>query len=139
MDRTARACRGLVPAVAALALAGALGGCAGGGPELPQTYPVRGRVTYPGGEPVPGGQVHFQPESDTTVTTNGEIGPDGSFVLRTYRGRREAPGALAGPHRVLVTPAAGADQVAQPAALPKPYTVEARDNEFHLVIEKPRR
>lgn len=129
--------RGWMPAIVACALSGLFVGC-GGGPEMPRTYAVLGKVTYKGGEPVSGGSVLFQSEADTTVTTSGEIQPDGTFVLRTIKGKGRAEGAVAGPHRVIVA-LPSPDQSAESVYLPKPCTVEARDNHFNLVIEKPRR
>lgn len=131
--RRGRAC------LAAAALAWVfLGGC-GEKVNLPQTYPVRGRVVYKGGVPVAGGVVQFQAHSDPRLLTNGETDVDGAFTLTTQVGGQKLSGAVAGEHQVTVVPPMPADQSAEPIVLPHPYTVEAKDNFFTIEIDKPRR
>ncbi len=80
----------------------AASGCGG-----PKFYPVEGKVVYDDGAPFPGGMVLF--ESVEAVSSNGKTLPlsargtiqsDGSFKLTT----RSENGALAGKHRVVVSP-----------------------------------
>ena len=77
-------------AVAAVALC--LAGCGGGS----RTVPVRGTVTFKG-KPVPNGTVTFIPDSGPHAT--GEIGPDGSYTLTTYK---TGDGAVPGSYKVVV-------------------------------------
>ena len=78
---------GLVGAVLALA------GC--GGDRL-KTAVVRGTVTY-NGRPVPHGTISFIPASGPSAT--GELQPDGSYTLTTYR---KGDGAVPGRHTVVI-------------------------------------
>ena len=97
-----------------------------------------------------GGLVQFQPRSAPSVTTIGVIRNDGTYSLTTMRDGVRTDGAVAGPNRVLVTPAeeVGATQsdsrkIMQqgtvPTIYPAPYDVKPRDNEFNLIIERQRR
>jgi hypothetical protein len=119
-------------------------------PTLPETFPVRGKAVFPDGQPVPGGAIRFESQSDATVVANGEIGRDGTFTVSTFKVGVRAPGAIAGPHRVIVIfsdelsaaipsrpgiPAGGALSV----VLPKPFTIQPKDNEFTLTVPKPSR
>src|SRR5262245_3303776 len=67
-------------------------GC-GGGPTLGR---VTGKVTY-AGKPVTQGRIWFYPEAGRAAL--GEIGPDGTYTLTTFKPN---DGALVGPHRVAV-------------------------------------
>jgi hypothetical protein len=69
-------------------------GCGGG---RPKTAAVHGKVTYKG-QPVPHGSIVFIPDSATVAT--GEIGPDGSYTLTTFR---KGDGAIPGAHKVVIT------------------------------------
>jgi hypothetical protein len=68
-------------------------GCGSG---RPKTAVVRGTVTYKG-KPVPNGTITFTPNSGPTAT--GEIAPDGSYQLTTFR---KGDGAVLGEHKVVV-------------------------------------
>jgi hypothetical protein len=67
-------------------------GCGGGS----GTVPVRGTVTFKG-KPVPSGTVTFIPDSGPHAT--GELGPDGSYTVATYR---SGDGAVPGSYKVVV-------------------------------------
>lgn len=69
-------------------------GC--GGPALPETAVVTGRVTVDD-QPVPAGQIRFYPTSGRAAM--GSI-IDGTYQLRTFA---EADGAIVGNHRVAIT------------------------------------
>jgi hypothetical protein len=70
-----------------------LSGCGG---ERLGTAVVRGKVSF-NGKPVPNGTISFIPASGPTAT--GEIQPDGSFTLTTYR---KGDGAVLGQHTVVI-------------------------------------
>jgi hypothetical protein len=61
------------------------------------TAPVVGKVTYRG-KPVPTGTVMFTPDEGPAAT--GNIAPDGTYRLTTYR---EGDGAVIGRHKVTIT------------------------------------
>jgi hypothetical protein len=66
------------------------------GPRGEATAIVRGKVTY-AGKPVPNGTVNFIPDRGPSAT--GEIQPDGSYTLTTYK---SGDGAVIGAHKVIV-------------------------------------
>jgi hypothetical protein len=68
-------------------------GCGAGGPK---TVPVRGTVMYKG-KPVPNGTVTFIPETGHHAT--GEIRPDGSYTLTTFK---PGDGAVPAKYKVVV-------------------------------------
>jgi hypothetical protein len=97
MYRTVKGGRGVGPAVALLLLLGAAG-CEAGG----KLYPVGGNVTLDDGKPLTKGVVIFErTEGGPPVTARGEIKPDGSYQLSTYR---PGDGVPPGKYRVLINP-----------------------------------
>jgi hypothetical protein len=72
-------------------------GPAGCGSDRPKTAVVKGKVTF-NGKPVPHGTVLFVPVTPGTSAT-GEIGPDGTYSLTTFK---KGDGALLGKHKVVV-------------------------------------
>ena len=76
-----------------VALAIVVAGCGGNNKK---TAVVRGSVTY-NGKAVPSGTISFIPEEGRSAT--GEIRPDGSFTLTTYR---KGDGAILGQHKVVI-------------------------------------
>jgi hypothetical protein len=83
---------GRILALSAVVLV-ALAGCG----NYPKTAVVRGTVTYKG-KPVPNGTITFIPTDDRPSAT-GDIGPDGSYRLTTYR---PGDGAVLGTHKVVI-------------------------------------
>ena len=71
-------------------------GCGGStDPAAPvSTVPVKGTVTYQG-KPLTGGTIKFEPEG-AGREAYGQIKPDGTYVLSTYK---PDDGAVLGPHR----------------------------------------
>ncbi len=69
-----------------------LAGCSRG----PELAPASGKVTYKG-QPLKHGNILFQPSAGPPA--KGEIGPDGSFSLSTFKNN---DGAVIGKHRVQV-------------------------------------
>jgi hypothetical protein len=110
----------------------AIAGC---GPGLPKTYPVKGKVVFKGGKPVRDGRIQFQSSADPQNRALGDLDRDGSFSLTTYVGAKKVSGAPAGTYNVVVE----LERPAALVALPTPYTVESRENDFTIVIEKRRR
>src|SRR5262245_21976609 len=78
---------------AALILVALLVGCGG---DRPRTAVVQGKVTFRG-KPVPNGTILFHPASGPTA--QGEIRPDGTYRLTTFR---EGDGAVLGKHKVVI-------------------------------------
>jgi hypothetical protein len=76
-----------------LAIALILGGC---GSNDKKTAVVRGIVTY-NGKAVPNGTISFIPVEGRSAT--GEIKPDGSYTLTTFR---KGDGAIIGQHKVVI-------------------------------------
>ena len=80
----------------------------------PKTAPVHGKVTYKG-KPVPNGTVSFIPDGGTAAT--GEIGPDGSYALTTFR---KGDGAILGKHKVVISALEAGNPGEVAASLPAP-------------------
>lgn len=85
-------------------------GC--GGPSMPKTHPLKGKVIFKGGKPVSGGSLAFE-----SVTGEGRwfgstvIGPDGTFteVMTVRPDNKAAPGLVEGQHRVRIDLGRGGD------------------------------
>lgn len=75
-----------------LVVSAVFGGCNRG----PEMAPVSGKVTYKG-QPLKHGNILFQPSIGPPA--KGEIGPDGTFSLSTFKTN---DGAVIGKHRVQV-------------------------------------
>ena len=76
-----------------------LGGCGGNSASLSvSTAPVKGKVTYKG-IPLTRGSISFEPESGGREA-NGNIQPDGTFALTTYK---EGDGAVIGTNRIAIS------------------------------------
>jgi hypothetical protein len=70
-------------------------------PAQPPVYPVTGKV-YLGGTPVRYGRIHLEPiNPGRGVNCWGNIGPDGTFVLRTFA---DGDGAAVGDYYVWIEP-----------------------------------
>jgi hypothetical protein len=84
--------------------------CGCGGGEF-ETAPVRGTVTCEG-TPVTSGTITFTPIAEGAADKPGKpgmgkIGPDGTFVLTTYR---QGDGAIIGMHEVFYSPAVAGEE-----------------------------
>lgn len=88
-----------------LGIASIIAGCSGG-PDLPEAYPVTGKVTGGSGS-LQGVIIAFNPVDDTGVPASGTIAADGSYSLQTADGRA---GAVPGKYKV--TLAGGGGQAA---------------------------
>jgi hypothetical protein len=102
----------------AACLCSALAGCGGRDPSgWVHTYEVKGRVLLADGSPLTVGRVYFVPQVAPAVAAQGELGPDGSFALTTYK---PGDGAAPGQYKVRVEPTpAGTSAFAPKARLPK--------------------
>ena len=161
-----RQMRGIEMPVALVAIVSLLAAGCSKRSTLPETYPVRGKVVFQGGQPVRGGSVQFRPQEDARVSANGEIHPDGTFTLYSFAAGGHSSGAIAGPHRVTVTavlegrpprviaspyprmaPASGG-RSATPSiptitvpdtvtvTLPDVYVVQPKDNSFTITVNQ---
>ena len=109
-------------------------GC-GSGDSLPKTYPVTGSVADKGGKSLVGGSVQFTPVADASLSVSGAIQDDGTFTLHTIKGKEKLSGAPEGEYKVTILPPISSDQRAiLPIELPKPYRVEAKDNQFKFEV-----
>jgi hypothetical protein len=64
-----------------------------------QAYPASGKVFLPGGRPLKAGRVELIPVKEPGKIAVGEIGPDGSFALKT---REPGDGAVPGEYKVRI-------------------------------------
>jgi hypothetical protein len=137
-------CRRTQAASVALALLG-VAGCGG-----VNTYPVRGQVVYKDGAPVTGGTVIFEPvDKSAKVSARGDIRPDGSFRLGSYK---DSDGAPEGEYHVLVVPPAPPEENERrpaPPPIPRKYrspdtsplqltvTRDGSKNDFRIELDRP--
>lgn len=70
-------------------------GCGSG---QPPAYPTKGHVTFANGSPVRTGTIELK-SREHSIQARGTIGPDGQFILTTYR---EGDGAVAGVHDCVI-------------------------------------
>ncbi len=102
---------------------------------LPPTYPAGGSVAYKDGSPMKGGTVQFSTSSDPLLRVVGQVREDGTFTLNTIKDRARAAGAPEGEYQVIVQPPLiGEHKGVVPLTLPKPYRVEAKDNQFRIQL-----
>ena len=129
-----------LPARTALALSlAALAGCGA------KYYPVHGKVTLPGGQPVPGSLVVFEGTSGgKSISARGEVGADGSYSLST---NAPGDGAPPGKYRVSVAPppAISAEGGGRPPFHVRfsrvetsnlEFEVKPQDNEYSIQVTK---
>lgn len=128
LSRTGRALPApLGRAVLSLLLTAVLG-C--GGEELPQLYPVTGKVVK-GGQPVTGGTIRFTPVGvPERILINAPVHEDGTFQLSTRKGNTRAPGAPEGMYEVMYSPAKLVKGGPLPVSSSKTYKVKPQPNEF---------
>jgi hypothetical protein len=123
-----------LPILGTLCCLAVIAGCGSG---IPRTYPVKGKVVFKGGKPVQYGRIEFQSEADATLRATGEIGKDGTFVLKTHKEGKSALGAVAGKHKVVVEQE-GWDKPLIVTVLPGAQVVEPRENDLTIEIPKSR-
>jgi hypothetical protein len=112
-------------------------------------YSVRGTVTLEDGTPLAKGMVMFESNGEgTTVMARGEIKPDGSYQLSTYR---TGDGVPPGKYRVQINPMDLSEVPDERKNLPfdlkytkfktsgLEYEVKAGSNEFPIVLTRGRK
>jgi hypothetical protein len=128
-----------------------LSGCFG---QSSSTYPVTGVVKHSNGKVLTGGRILFQPLAETGHVARGIISEDGAFELGTYS---DGDGAVAGAHKVVITPAIPDSDLDDPASIARyrstvdlryqnvkttPLELRVKDdgsiNHFEIVLEPPR-
>jgi hypothetical protein len=124
--------RGVGSALFAAILLGPLVGC---GSDLPPTYPVTGKVVFKNGKAVNDGRIQFQATFDPELVATGDIAPDGSFSLTTFKRGKQRPGAAEGQHKVTVE----LERPSRIEPLAETYTVKAQDNAFTIVVPQRKR
>jgi hypothetical protein len=100
-----------------------LAGCASRGPTLPTAVEARGKVLLPDGRPLPGGRVTLNPQAATEVEAFGDVNPDGTFTLTTYR---PGDGAVPGTYVVTVSPFNYRSKTGNPTKIPNAAQIPAR-------------
>ena len=113
-----------------------LSGC-DSGPAIPKTYPVKGKVTFADGSPVPTAGVRLV-NDDTRFSTAGATKADGTFELKTFTGEQTVVGALEGEHAFEISGGPLIDN--RPIQLrvlkPAKIKVEPKDNEIAIEVEQ---
>jgi hypothetical protein len=103
-------------------LSGLLGGCGPGGPK---THSVKGKVVTAKPDDLKlltGQAVEFQSTTEPETRAFGQIQPDGSFTLSTYRQGASLSGAIEGSHRArLMIDVGGADGDGRPRKSKWPF------------------
>jgi hypothetical protein len=136
-QRRSTTVRGILPAmipagVLALGLCLAFG--CGSQAKLPQTHPVRGKVVFRQGGAFPGGTISFQSQVNSAVTASSLIKAGGTFELKSFIAGDEAPGAIAGLHRVVIVPPLD-DKAVMSTLSPIPVqTIKVSEGENNLTI-----
>lgn len=104
----------------ALVLITSIAGCA---KETP-VYPVTGTVKLANGAPAVGCVVEFTSEADGTkgINATGEVQADGTFKLSSSIEGKLREGAVAGPHKVIVTPPSASSGGPPPLTIPTRYS-----------------
>jgi hypothetical protein len=90
--------RNTVLVCAALA---ALAGCMGTGPALPHAVPAKGVIQLADGGPMREGRLELSPKDKGGVEAFGDVQPDGSFTLTSYKAN---DGAVPGTYVVTISP-----------------------------------
>ena len=90
------------------------------GPQLPPTFPVKGKVVKKGGAAwnTDNARITFQLKSDANVVATGLVEKNGDFTLKTQMYGKEKPGAAEGEHTVMVEPGPAPGEMLPQAILP---------------------
>jgi hypothetical protein len=105
--------RSVLLGVLLLAVCG-VAGCSNKGPK---TYPVSGKVVFEKGgnlNKLVGSSVELQSTTEPNTRGFGQIQPDGSFSISTYRQGDSLPGAMEGTHKARLMIDMGDEDNARP-------------------------
>jgi hypothetical protein len=100
-----------------------LAGCYNSGPPLPKPVPAKGTLTLPGGQRLKAGRVMLNPKDQGGVEAFGDLKPDGTFILSTYK---PEDGAVPGAYVVSVSPYDYRDKSGSPKKVSGANQIPAR-------------
>jgi hypothetical protein len=104
--------------------------------KLPPTNPTRGKVVFRQGGHLTGGSILFVSQDNPSVSASSKIGEDGTFELRSFIAGDEAPGAIAGSHRVTIIPPCIGNEFSMPSIPEQTVSVSPGENNFTITIDK---
>jgi hypothetical protein len=107
--------------------------------DLPSTHPVKGSVLDTKGNPLKGGSVQFESGKPGDATVVGNISPDGTFVIKTFRDKSEREGAPEGEYQVTIQFPLGegnAGAPPPPVTLTTRFKVEPKENTLNIDLRK---
>jgi hypothetical protein len=112
-------------------------GCGSSGPAIPKTFPVKGKVTFADGTPLPTAAVRLA-NLDTRFSTAGVTKADGTFELKTFNDQTSIDGALEGEHTFEISggPLENNRPLQTRVLRPATITVEPKDNEVVIEVER---
>ncbi len=119
--------------VSALALC-AIWGCSGAA-DIPQTFPVTGKVSDKDGHPFPGGVMQWHLLADPTLTVNALIKDDGTFEVFTLYNNRKLTGTVPGEFEVTIHPRVTGSRAEAAYRPARRFLVTAGKNEFDIEAE----
>jgi hypothetical protein len=134
----------LVPGRALLVLlALAVATAAGCGPQIPKTYPVKGKVVVTGGKLSKKSTIMFTQVADPNVVADGPIADDGTFTVETKMYGKAKGGLPEGEYTVMVCdpqgnshPQTGQYQF-RPIIVEQKARIEPKDNDLTIKAVKP--
>ena len=124
---------------ALLVIATAAVGCNSKGPVLPAVVPAKGVIQLASGQPIREGRLELSPKDNGGVEAFGDVKPDGTFTLTTYK---RDDGAVPGHYIVKISPYNYAGPGGNPvpirsaAQIPAKY-LEAETSKLEVEIKKP--
>jgi len=98
--------------------------------DLPETFPVSGKIVTSGRMPV-GFQIRFTPD-DPEKTAQGFIQDDGTFSLTTYYMGEKCEGVAAGNYRVMIIAPPTMGGGGAPFKLPKPIQITGETTDLAI-------
>lgn len=135
--------------MAALVVVIAAAGCNSKGPDLPAAVPAKGVIQLASGQPIGEGRLQLTPKDKGGMESFGDVKPDGSFTLTSYKAD---DGAVPGKYIVTISPynyaAPGGSPVPirNAGQIPGKYLeaatstleveIKKSDNDLHLRLEE---
>ena len=98
--------------------------------DLPETFPVSGKIVTSGRVPV-GFQIRFTPENPEK-TAQGFVQEDGTFSLMTYYMGEKCEGAAADSYRVMIVPPPSMSGGGVPFKLPQPIQITGETTDLAI-------